>query len=331
MPRRLTTLFLPALLAAAMATPAAQDRQVFRGGTRTVPIYASVNDRAGGFVLDLTKDDFEILDNGKVQPISLFTTDLQPVSLLILMDGSGSMLQVFNSVIDAVNSMITRMLPDDRTAIASFADVFQMRQPFTSDRDELLRHMEDQFNVRMGNETRLWDALSESVIALSREEGRRVVLVLTDGKEWANTMGAMGQPTYGQPYLTTAPASLVSFAVGKDVVIYAIAVWTRDQALVERPSRSIESLSTETGGGFVEMRESDDINAITSRISRELHQQYVLGFTPQVLDGKTHKLEVKVKRQGLTVKARKSYVAAKEEKGVPGVPKVPGVPGFTRH
>jgi Ca-activated chloride channel family protein len=310
-PRFVLVAIAPALAA---VTLAAQDPQVFRGGVRTVPVYVSVTDRRGGFVLDLTKDEFEIRDNGRVQAITQFTTDLQPLSLVILIDGSGSMLQVFDSVIEAANSLIMRMLPTDRTAIASFADIFQMRQPFTSNREELLAHLEDQFNIRMANETRLWEALTESVMALSKEQARRVVIVLSDGKQWAQNQGPTGLPINGQPFLTRAPYDLVTLALDRDVMIYAIAVWTRDEKTVERPSTSIESLATETGGGYVEMKESDDLGSLASRISKELHQQYVLGFTPQVLDGKTHKLDVKVTRPGVTIRARRSYLASKAGK-----------------
>jgi VWFA-related protein len=307
-------LVLVALVLAA-ATLSAQDPQgVFRGGVRTVPVYVSVNDRRGGFVLDLTKDEFEVKDNGKVQAITQFTTDLQPLSLVILIDGSGSMMQVLTTVLDAANSLIVRMLPSDRTAIASFADIFQMRQPFTSNRDELLEHLKDQFNIRVAGETRLWEALSESVLALSREPSRRVVIVLSDGKEWKQGQGPLGLPSGGSPYLSSAPYDLVVSALDRDVIIYAIAVWTRDEKTVERPSKSIETLSTETGGGYIEMKEADDINVLATQISKELHQQYVLGFTPQVLDGKTHKLDVKVTRPGVTVRARRSYLAAKAGK-----------------
>ena len=66
-------------------------------------------------------------------------------------------------------AFIMRMLPADRTAIASFADIFQMRQPFTSNRDELLEHLKDEFNLRVAIETRLWDALTESACRLSTE------------------------------------------------------------------------------------------------------------------------------------------------------------------
>ena len=93
-------------------------------------------------------------------------------------------------------------------------------------------------------------------------------------------------------------------ALDRDVMMYAIAVWTKSQRRARNgPDNEHLSARRETGGGYVEMR------AIRRRqcagmpqIHVELHRQYVLGFTPQVLDGKTHKLDVKVKRPGLNVR-----------------------------
>src|SRR6185295_6284703 len=86
-------------LGARQQTPPTQ----FRAGTRTVPVYVTVADGAGGFLLNLTKDDFEVRDDGKVQPITQFTTDAQPLSVVLLIDGSTSMWDVFKGVLEAAN------------------------------------------------------------------------------------------------------------------------------------------------------------------------------------------------------------------------------------
>jgi Ca-activated chloride channel family protein len=296
--------FVVVMAAAAVVAIGAQDPppQVFRGGARTVPVYATASDRASGFVLDLTRDDFEVKDNGKVQTITQFTTDAQPLSVLLLIDGSSSMLPVFNTVLEAANAFILRMLPEDRTAIASFADVFQMRQKFSSNRDELLAHLADQFNIRMAGETRLWEALTDGVAALQAENGRRVVLVLTDGKQWAARPGG-----------STGPRQVLGLATGADAMVYALAMWTRGEDGRPRPGRDVEDLAAETGGGFVELRESGEIGATLTRVAAELHHQYVIGFVPQVLDGKVHTLEVRVKRPGVTVRARRSFLAPSDK------------------
>jgi Ca-activated chloride channel family protein len=205
------------------------------------------------------------------------------------------------------------MLPADRTAIASFADRVQMRQPFTSNRDELLAHLGDEGNIRMAGETRLWDGLAESVLALSREPNRRVVIVLSDGRHWTAAQAGQSMfPAPPRPGGGTGPRDVLLAALDHDVLIYSIAVWTRtEDQRPERPDASVTSIARDTGGSFIELRESDDINALATQITSELHQQYVLGFAPQTLDGKSHKLDVRVTRPGVEVRARRSYVAPK--------------------
>jgi len=311
------TRWLPHVVVACVALSvavldAAQDpqrKQVFRGGANTVPVYATVHDRSGAFVADLTQQDFEVRDDGKTQEITQFTTDAQPLSTLVLIDGSSSMMPVFKSVVEAANGFVLRMQGADRTAIASFADRFQMRQPFTSNRDELLLHLRDEFNLRIGTETRLWESMIEGVLAVNHEENRRVVLAITDGWNWTNPT----RPGF------SGPRDVLTSAINGDVMIYTIAMWSLDERYKqERPSTAVETLSAETGGGFVELQESGDIGATLTQVSTELHRQYVLGFTASVLDGKMHKLDVRVKRPGLDVRARKNYVAPRPARSAGG-------------
>jgi Ca-activated chloride channel family protein len=301
---RVSTSAVVIVLAVAAASVAAQQtppkpqptpaQQTFRGGVRAVPVYATVTDGAGGFVLDLTKDDFEIKDNGKVQTITGFTTDLQPITTVVALDGSGSMLAQFNSVIDGANAFIIRMLPNDRTRLASFADQIWMSPGYTDNRDALLDFLRNQFNIRMGNETRLWDAVDRAVLDLGGQEGRRVVLVFSDGYDTTSGIGAGG---------------VQADATARDVAIYAIAMWTGRGSQATRPDSSLERLALETGGGYFELHETDEMNSTFTKIALELHQQYLLAFEPQTLDGKVHKLEVRVKQQGAKVRARRSYLA----------------------
>jgi hypothetical protein len=78
---------------------------------------------------------------------------------------------------------------------------------------------------------------------------------------------------------------------------------------VTQPDPGLRKLAEETGGGYFELSRTDELNATFTRVASELHSQYVLGFSPQVLDGKVHKLEVTIKRPGFVARARKSYVA----------------------
>ncbi|MGE5837879.1 MAG: VWA domain-containing protein [Acidobacteriota bacterium] len=159
----------------------AQNPPQFRTGTDVVPVYATVRDKDRGFVLDLAQDDFELYDNGRKQTITQFTTAVQPLSAVVLIDGSGSMIPEFNRAIEGARNFVLRMLPEDRARLGSFADRVVLAPRFTSDRDALLEYLDDQFNLRIGGETHLWEALVESSLALVGESGKRVVVVMSDG------------------------------------------------------------------------------------------------------------------------------------------------------
>jgi VWFA-related protein len=250
-----------------------------------------------GLILDLQRDDFEIRDNGKVQPITQFASVQQPLTTVVMVDGSGSMLPVFNAVLDAASAFVIRLLPGDRVRVGSFADVIRMGPDFSSDRDQWLRFLQNEFNMRMANDTRLWDAIREAVLTLGEAEGRRAVLVFTDGWDTSST---------------ATPARILADARTHDVMLYAIAVWTGRGTEKQRPARELGRIATETGGGFWELSEYDEMNSVFTQVATEMHQQYVMGFVPTTLDGKVHELEVRIVKPGLKdvkVKARKSYVA----------------------
>jgi Ca-activated chloride channel family protein len=79
-----------------------------------------------------------------------------------------------------------------------------------------------------------------------------------------------------------------------------------------RPDRSLRRIADETGGGHFELQKSDLLASTFTRVSQELRSQYLLAFVPENLDGKVHKLDVRVKRPGVTVRARRSYSATSD-------------------
>jgi len=80
--------------------------------------------------------------------------------------------------------------------------------------------------------------------------------------------------------------------------------------VTSKPDRGLRKLAEDTGGGYFELKRTADLGETFTRVAQELHSQYVLGFTPETLDGKVHKLEVRVKKGGMSARARKTYVAA---------------------
>lgn len=282
--------------------PAAQQEPTFRAGTRTVPIYLSATDDIGRFVLDLRQDEFEVRDEGKTQPITLFTKDIQPITAVLLLDGSRSMVKALDTVMTAADHLVVRFRPGDRARVGSFADEIRFTSGFTSDRDQLAREVTDLFDIRIGVTTRLWDAIGQATTQFEGGEGRKVIVVFTDGDDTSS--------------VATADDALAR-ARRADVMVYAVLIRGMQRLPEERRNgrrggrpQDFADVAIGTGGGYYVVDNLlDDMNAITTAITEELHSQYVLGFVPQELDGRLHKLEVRVKRPKLKVRARQSYVA----------------------
>ncbi len=289
----LRSLIALAVLAVGLVSLRAQQRApAFRLGVQTVPIYATVVDSAGRLVPDLTKDDFTVYDNKKPQPLSIFTTDVRPLSVVLMLDTSGSMTANLDRLKDAAESFVIRLLPADRARIGSFSDKIDLSPEFTSDRDALVRYLHE--DIDFGNPTALWDATNVSLEALAKESNRKVVLLFTDGDD-NDSRASFGD--------------VMHTAQTEDVMIYGIGFRSHVLGTITKPDSGLKKIASETGGGYFELKSGDELNATFTRVADELHRQYVLGFTPTDLDGKLHKLDVVVNRPGMTARARKSYLA----------------------
>ena len=281
----------------AAATGGSQ-QSVFRSGTKVVPLYVTVTDAQSSLVPNLTREDFEILDNGIKQELIVFENQTQPITAVVMLDTSGSMTNSLKLVKNGAEQFVVRMLPQDKAQIGAFNDKIQFSGVFTSDRDELVAALRD---VDFGYPTRLYDAVDQSLSKLIAIDGRRVVVLLTDGDDTSSKIGQ---------------GEVLSRAQQDEVMIYGIGLesvyFDGMRQVRTSPDRVMKKLAEETGGGFYLLKETSDLNATFTRIAQELHSQYVLGFSPTVLDGKVHKLLVNVKRPGMKARARKSYVAASE-------------------
>ena len=304
---------IPAALIVLLAGAAAagQDQQpTFRSGAKTVAVYATVTDGKGRLVPDLTRDDFEIYDNGKLQPITLFSNDVQPITVVMMLDRSGSMQGNFKLVELAGEAFVRRLIAGDKARIGSFAEKVEIQpESFTGNQDELVRILRG--DLQRSGPTPLWNAVDAAITSLLPEAGRRVVLVFTDGRD--NPMNFK--------FNNRSVMDVLDRAQRENVMVYAIGLESRGGGfpgrggfgggMTQGPDPGLPTIAEETGGGYFELRRAEDLAAAFSRVAEELHRQYAMGFEPARLDDKTHKLEVKVKKPGLKARAREHYRAAK--------------------
>ena len=288
------------LAGTAVLATSGQDQPIFKSSVRTVPIYATVVDGSGRLVPDLERGDFTILDNGKPAELSLFSNQSQPFSAVVMLDTSASMTANLKLLNRAAEQFLLRLLPVDRAQVGAFNDKIQLSGTFTNDRDELIGALNDLY---FGNPTRLNDGIAAGLDALKGVEGRRVVLVFTDGEDTASRTGFK---------------TVLERARDEEVMVYSIGLesefFNGMRVVKTRPSRDLRKISDETGGGYFELLKTVDLAPTFSRVAQELRSQYLIGFAPVALDGKVHKLDVKVNRPGMIVRARKSYLAAPDTK-----------------
>jgi len=299
------------------APGAAAQQPVFRGTGDNVRVFVTVTDRDGRLVTTLSQPEFEVRDEGKPQPITLFDNTPQPVRLIVLLDVSGSMEGNLPLLRTAAEQLFARLRPDDVVKVGAFGRDIVISPVFTHDVEAFRRALPD--HVAPDAPTPLWRAVDAAMDAFGDEAGeaRPVVLVLSDGKD-------SGPISFREHYISQG--QVIDRARTDDVMIYGIGMRSRggqpiqpgigpaglQAALVaDLPDPGLALVAEQTGGGYTEIRFGQDLGAAFAQIADELHSQYLLGFAPPKRDGKVHDIDVRLATRGLKPRARKNYVAPK--------------------
>ena len=268
----------------------------FKTGTQVVSLFVTVADAQKRLVPDLTQDEFQVFDNEKAQPIVYFDNSIHPINVVVMLDTSGSMTLSIELLKQAAEQFIIRLLPDDKARVGAFNDKIQINARWSNDRDQLVTDVKD---LDYGNGTRLWDAVGTALDELKGIDGRRVILVFTDGDDTESRSMSLGR--------------VIERARTDEVMIYAIGLesqYFNGQSRVRtKPDAGLRKIAGETGGGYFELTKASELAPTFTKVAQELHSQYVIGFTPVQLDNRVHKLAVKMKQPGMTARARRSYVA----------------------
>jgi VWFA-related protein len=249
----------------------------------------------------------------------------------------------FELVEKAAEEFVSVMLPADKARIGSFSDRIQVDpRDFTSNRDELVKIL--QTELQSGGPTPLWNAVNVGITDLLHQQGRRVVLIFTDGMD--------------APMPSSRNSSLkdvMKRAEEEDVMVYSIGFagssggngynggsgggggrppggggggrrggggfggrggfgggggrGSGGGGQSDKPDDGLPKIAGATGGSYFELTAIADLAATFKKVADELHHQYALGFTPTKLDGKMHTLTLHVATEGLMARARKSYLA----------------------
>jgi VWFA-related protein len=273
---------------------------VFRSSVDLVSMAAIVRDGHGKIVRSLRREDFEVLDAGKLRPILDLRTELAaPASVALLMDGSGSMkVGAATDLSQRISGAILASLNPSRddAALYSFDTRLLSVQEFTHD----LQRVNDRLSVvDAWGSTSLFDAIAgTAAIVAKRTANRRALVVLTDG---ADTSSAY----------SPAQVSAIASAVDVPVYVFVMATGTResDKVPFEAERRSLlASLARATGGEFFVAYDTATTTAAINQLVEELRHQYVLAFEASSEQG-WRNVQVRTRKKGLSVRTRGWYLA----------------------
>lgn len=328
-----------ASLVAAKLLPAQQD-STFSADVNVVNVFATVRDKKGQIVRNLTKDDFTLAEDGRPQAIQYFSQESgQPLTLGLLVDTSLSQRRVLGKEKDASYRFLSQVLREDKdhAFLIHFDREVELLQDLTSSRKKLqeaLDHMETpEFGRggfgggghrvgghRGGGGTSLYDSvLLASDELMKKQTGRKALIALTDGVDNGSKVT-----------LTSA----IESAQRADTLVYSILFADPDAYRAmghggyggrrgggypgsRQGSRTdgkpiLERLSRETGGGFFEVSKKESIEKLFDQIEEELRNQYSIGYTSDQPDasGKYHKIQLTTKKSDQIVQTRDGYYAS---------------------
>lgn len=285
-------LFSRALMAAVcLSALAAQDATTFKEDVRLVEVYATVFDRGGHPVRGLTREQFEIRDDGLVQPIRAFETSDHSLSCALLLDTTGSMHEVMPTVLNAAREFIATLRPIDSVGIYGFSDHLEQLSDMGTDRAAARRALT---RLRAAGRTALFDSVSQLARSLQNRPGKKVIVVLTDGGDNASILNRQ---------------SAAESARKSGVPVFAIA---EGDALNDTAAQKLlHELATATGGHAYKAEHPKDIDTVFASIAADLQNGYLLAFRPPMEESKTdwHELQILVKdvEQPLRIRARTGY------------------------
>ena len=270
----------------------AQDTPVFKSDVRLVEIYAVVFDHGGRPVDNLQREQFEVRDDGAIQPIQVFESSETPLSCALLLDTTGSMADAIAALRNAAREFVGQLRVKDSVAVYSFTDHVDELSSFTEDRGAARRALRQ--SLHAAGRTALFDAISQVALNMEHRPGKKAIVVLTDGGDNASTLNRQ---------------SAAARARKAGIPVFAIA---QGDALKDGAAANLlQELAKATGGRMYKAHRNKDIDTVFSAIADDLQSGYLLAFHPAAEEKPTpwHELQILVKDtpKPLTVRARTGY------------------------
>lgn len=277
-----------AAAAVAFSTSTAGQQLTFSAATRLVRVDVLVTQN-GRPVPGLTDADFEVLDNGVKQAVSLVSIEALPLDVVLALDMSRSISPgALETLRRSAQAAVGRLQQSDHVGVIALGRVVDLRTPLTLDRQRVLSAL--QAPAPFG-ETALIDAVQGALVVAAAGAGRPLIIVFTDGEDTSSFLTA---------------DSVLAVAGGQAAVVYGVTT------NVSPVGTFLRDVTRQTGGRVLPLRSIEEIERSLIDVFAEFRQRYVIGYQPTGVDGAGwHKLDVRVRRRGAEVTARPGYFAAR--------------------
>ncbi|HZU21851.1 MAG TPA: VWA domain-containing protein [Terriglobales bacterium] len=262
-----------------------------------VVLHATVRSRHGTPIAGLTQDDFQVFEDGKLQPVRHFSHEDVPVTVGLVIDNSGSMRPKRAEVVAAALAFAGSSNPQDEMFLVNFNEHVSFGlppgTPFTDRPDRLKTAMG---SVKADGETALYDAVAAALEHLRKgNRDKRVLIVVSDGADNASVH---------------TKAEILKLVTESDAIVYGLGIYERDDP--DRNPRVLSELAKASGGEAFFPDTVQDVQPICVRIAHEIRNQYTLAYvsTNTKHDGSYRPIQVRVRSpKGASVTTRAGYVA----------------------
>lgn len=274
--------------------------------TNIVSVTAVVQDKNGAFIRGLGPNDIVVTEDGVKQDVAFFREatgpgDKIPLSIVLVLDSSGSMKNNMRFLQEAATTFVHKLEDDvDKALVVDFNSGVRGSAEFTEDVDRLEKFVDA---LQAWGGTSLYDAIHYGLNRIKDQPGRKAIIVFSDGDDTTSQLGEQ---------------DVIDYARAVEATVYCVGI-RGGAGLVDRGPRGfLRKVAKETGGAYFFPEKVGDLMRIFSGISDELHNHYLLGYSPQRSpDGTWREIEVKLNRKDAQMRVRKGYFAVKRARRPP--------------
>jgi VWFA-related protein len=273
--------------------------------TSLVSVTAVVQDKNGAFIRGLGPGDIVVTEDGVKQEVAFFREasapgEKIPLSVVLVLDSSGSMKNNMHFLQEAAITFVNKLQDVDKALVVDFNSGVRGSAEFTDDVSRLEQFVEA---LQAWGGTSLYDAIHYGLNRIKDQPGRKAVIVFSDGDDTTSSFGEK---------------DVIDYARAVEATVYCVGIRGGAGLLDRGPRGFLRKVARETGGQYFFPEKVGDLIRVFSGISDELHNHYLLGYSPQrPPDGTWREIEVKLNRKEAQMRVRKGYFAVKRTRPTP--------------